>query len=135
MASATVGVCLGSVAGVCLAMVAGKWLHATTLNINHTYLAVYYGVFLLSLAWAFWRGPARAAVHLLALCALAAAAIPLTSLAAVLLPAPGWWGHASPATLGVDLTGLAAALLLAYATRLSARRARHGPRDSVWAAV
>lgn len=134
MASATVGVCLGSVAGVCLTLVAGKWLHATAANINSASLAVYYSVFLLSLAWAFWRGPARAAVQLLALCALAAAAIPLTSLAAALLPALGWWAHTSPAALGVDLTGLAAALLLAYATRLSARRASYGPRDSVWAA-
>ncbi len=112
MASATVGVCLGSVAGVCLTLVAGKWLHAAA-NINTTYLAVYYTVFLASLAWAFWRGAARAAVHLLALCALAAAAIPLTSAAAVLMPSLGWWAHASAATIGRRPDGAGGGLAVA----------------------
>jgi uncharacterized iron-regulated membrane protein len=133
MASASVGVCLGCVAGVCFTLVAGKWFHASADNINNTYLWVYYTVFLLSLGWAFWRGPARAAVELLALCALSAAAIPLTSLAALLAPSLGWWAHGSTATLAVDATGLAGALALAYGAWLTLRRTRTGLRDSVWA--
>ena len=133
MAAATVGVCLGSMAGVAFAIVAGKWLFAAAENINAAYLTVYYCVFLAALAWAFWRGAPRAAVHLLALCALGALAIPLTSLMAWLLPSLGWWAHGSVAAIGVDATALALALLFAYAARLTARRAQHGPADSVWA--
>ncbi|WGG52426.1 PepSY domain-containing protein [Rugamonas sp. DEMB1] len=135
MASATLGVCLGSVAGVLLTMVAGKWLYGSAANINAAYLAVYYGVFLGAVAWAFWRGPARGAVDLLKLCALAALAIPLTSLVAVLAPSLGLWAHTSAATLGVDLTALAGAALLLYGARLTARRVLHGPLDSVWSAA
>jgi uncharacterized iron-regulated membrane protein len=133
MAAATVGVCLGAVAGVGFSIVAGKWLLATAENINMTYLAVYYAVFVAALVWAFWRGAARAGIELLCLCALAALAIPLTSLTAWLLPSSGWWAHGSAATLGVDLTALAFAVVLAWAARQAARRARLGPSDSVWA--
>jgi uncharacterized iron-regulated membrane protein len=133
MAAATVGVCLGSVAGVCFAIVAGKWLFAAAENINSAYLAVYYAVFLAALAWAFWRGAARAGAELLGLCALGALAIPLTSLAAWLMPSTGWWAHGSVAALGVDVTALAFTAVFAWAARLTARRARSGPADSVWA--
>lgn len=132
VAAATVGVCLGAVAGMACAIVAGKWLFAAAANINTAYLAVYYTVFVAALAWAFWRGAARAGAELLGLCALTALAIPLTSLAARLWPASGWWGHGSAAVLGVDATALVLALLFAYAARLAARRARRGPADSVW---
>lgn len=135
MAAATVGVCLGSMAGVGFAIAAGKWFAASAGNINSTYLMVYYTVFLGGLAWAFWRGAARASVHLLGLCALSALAIPLTSALAALLPGLGWWAHGSAATLGVDVTALAAALLFLYAARRTARRVAHGPADSVWSAA
>jgi steroid 5-alpha reductase family enzyme len=36
--------------------------------------------------------------------------------------------------VAVDLGALALALLLAWAARLAARRARNGPLDSVWSA-
>ena len=134
MAAATVGVCLGAVAGVSLTIVAGKWLSGAAANINAAYLAVYYAVFLSAVAWAFWRGAAHAGSELLGLCALGALAIPLTSLAAWLMPSTGWWAHGSAAALGVDATALVFAAAFAWAARLTARRAAHGPRDSVWAA-
>lgn len=133
MASATLGVCLGSVAGAGFAIAAAKWLHASVANVNHACMMVYYAVFLACVAWAFWRGAARSAPQLLRVCALSACAIPLATVAGLLLPRSGLWSHASGAALGVDLSGLAMGLLLWYAARLSARRLRHGAADSVWA--
>ncbi|MDC8758404.1 PepSY-associated TM helix domain-containing protein [Janthinobacterium fluminis] len=132
MAAATVGICLGSVAAVGFTIVAGKWFYASSGNINSTYMSVYYSVFLAAVAWAFWRGAARASVHLLLLCALAALAIPLTSLAAVLLPSLGLWAHGSAASVGVDVVALLCALLFLYGARRTAQRVAHGPADSVW---
>ncbi|MFZ4526933.1 MAG: PepSY-associated TM helix domain-containing protein [Undibacterium curvum] len=134
MAAATVGVCLGAIAAVCFTMVAGKLMYAWVSHINHAYLTVYYSVFVVALCWAFWRGAARAAVDLLAVCSIAALAIPLTSLLAWLLPGSGVWMHLSLASLSVDLVGFVAALMFAWACWLTARRVRHGPKDSVWAA-
>ncbi|WP_028104740.1 PepSY-associated TM helix domain-containing protein [Pseudoduganella violaceinigra] len=134
LAAATVGVCLGSVAGVAGALLAAKWLHASAGNLNAALMGSYYAVFLACVAWAFWRGAARAAPELLGLCALAGFAIPLTSLLARLFPALGMWAHGSLGAMAVDLAAFALATMLAWAARLSARRARSGPLDSVWAA-
>ena len=133
IAAATVGVCLGSMAGIGACLVAAKWLHAFGAHANSAYLIVYYAVFLACVAWAFARGAARAGSELLVACAVAALAIPVTSVAGALLPALGMWAHTSPATLGVDATALALAGLFAWGARLAARRAINGPRDSVWA--
>lgn len=135
LAAGTVGTCLGSVCGISLTIVAAKWLHGHVADLNAWHRYVYYGVFFASLGWAFHRGAARAAVHLLWLAAGATLAIPLTTLAAVLLPGLGLWAHASPAALGVDFTALAGALGFGWMARATARRAQSGPADSVWAAA
>jgi uncharacterized iron-regulated membrane protein len=134
VAAATVGVCLGSVAGVGAALAAGKWLHAAGIDANAGSMAVYYAVFLGCVGWAFVLGAARAAGHLLGLCAALALALPATSLCAHLLPGLGVWPAASGPALGVDAVALLAALLLAWGARRAARRARTGPADSVWSA-
>jgi uncharacterized iron-regulated membrane protein len=133
IAAATVGVCLGSVAGIGACLVAAKWLHAFDAHANDAYLRVYYAVFLACVAWAFGRGAAKAGSELLVACAVAALAIPVTSLTAAMVPALGMWTHTSPATLGVDATALVLAGLFAWCARLAARRAAKGPADSVWA--
>lgn len=134
MAAASVGITLGCMAGVGFSVVAGKWAHAADGNINLVYLRVYYAVFLGCVAWAFWRGAARSAAPLLKLCALSFLAIPLTSLAAALLPSLGLWANGSLAAVGVDLVALVAGLLMLYAARRTARRVAQGPLDSVWSA-
>ncbi len=133
MASATVGVCWGSVAGVCAAMVAGKWLHGVVESQSALYMSAYYSVFLASVAWAFVAGPARSLVHLLAASAAFALAIPATSLLAAVLPSSPAWLHTAPDLLAVEVTALVGGLLLLVMTRRTARRVRHGSRDSVWA--
>ncbi|MEN0035912.1 MAG: PepSY-associated TM helix domain-containing protein [Cellvibrio sp.] len=133
MAAATVGVCLGSILGVAIAMIGGKWLYAHVDNINHGYLWIYYGVFLSAVAWAFWQGAARGAVHLLLACAVASSAIPLTSLIAILFPSSGLWAYTSTASLAVDATALVFALVFLWLAKLTWRRAHKGAGDSVWA--
>ncbi|MET3517966.1 putative iron-regulated membrane protein [Pseudacidovorax sp. 1753] len=132
MASATLGVCLGCVAGISLSLAAGKWLYGRVDDLQAWHMGVYYGVFGIALAWAFWRGPAQAAPELLTLAALCTAAIPLTSVLGVMWPATGLWAHAGAATVGVDLVAAAGALAWAWMARASGRRARGGPADSVW---
>lgn len=134
MAAATVGVCLGCVAGLSLSIAAGKWLHGHVDDLNSWHQRLYYAVFLSALAWAFWRGAARAAVSWLWLSALFTLAIPLSTLAAWLWPSLNLWAHTSVAALGVDATALAGALGLAALARATARRVAQGPADSVWSA-
>lgn len=127
LAAATAGVCLGSVAAVGLTIAAAKGLHGRVADLNGWYEGIYYLVFLACVAWAFWRGAARAGVELLWFGAAAYAAIPLATLAQRLAQ-PAWsqqWG--------VDLAAVLAALALAALARAAARRARGAVTDSVWA--
>lgn len=134
LAAGTVGVCLGCVCGISLTIVAAKWLHGQVDDLAAWHRYVYYAVFLGSVAWAFVRGAARAAVDLLWLATACTAAIPLTTLLAWAAPALGLWAHGGPA-LGVDGVALVASLGFAWMARATARRVRHGPADSVWSAA
>ena len=132
LGSATVGVCLGCVAGISLTIVAAKWLHGRVADLNHWHELMYYVVFLGSVAWAFAWGAARAAVHLLWLCAAFTVAIPLTTLLAWTLPLLGMWAYGSAATIGVDVVAFIGALCFAWMAIATARRVKHGPADSIW---
>ena len=132
LGNATIGVCLGCVAGLSLTIVAAKWLHGRVSDLNLWHEVIYYAVFLGSVAWAFAWGAARAAVQLLWFCAAATAAIPLTTLAALLVPALGMWAHGSAATIGVDIAAFIGSLCFAWMAVVTARRVRTGPADSIW---
>lgn len=132
MAAATVGVCVGCVAGISLTLAAAKWLSGRVDDLAAWHVGIYYAVFFASLAWAFWRGAARAAAPLLWLAVACTLAVPASSLLGWLLPASGAW--ADGALLGVDITALAGALALAWMARATARRVRSGASDSVWSA-
>jgi uncharacterized oligopeptide transporter (OPT) family protein len=82
--------------------------------------------------WAFAWGAARAAVHLLWLCAAFTVAIPLTTLLAWTFPVLGMWAHGSAATIGVDVVAFIGALCFAWMAVATARRVKHGPADSIW---
>ncbi|MGS1109881.1 PepSY-associated TM helix domain-containing protein [Achromobacter anxifer] len=133
MASATVGVCLGSVCGISLMMVASKWLSGQVGDLNAWLRGLYYMAFFASLAWAFLRGGAAAGVHLLWVAAALTLAIPAASLVGGLFPASGLWAHTSAAALAVDATALAAGLGFAWMAKASARRIGRGDADSAWA--
>lgn len=132
LAAGTVGVCFGCAAGLSATIVAAKWLHGHVADLNHWHEVIYYAVFFAAIAWAFVWGAARAAVHLLWLCAAATMAIPLTTLAALLVPSLGLWAHGSAATIGVDAVAFIGALCFAWMAVATRRRVTTGPADSVW---
>ncbi|HMN82756.1 MAG TPA: PepSY-associated TM helix domain-containing protein [Burkholderiaceae bacterium] len=134
MSALTVGVSLGCVIGLSLTIAAAKWLHGAA-DLPFWHKAVYYAAFFGATGWACVRGAGRAAPELLWAAAIATVAIPLTSLVAAVFPGIGGsWTHTSAAALGVDLTALAGAAAFAWMACVSARRARAGVPDSVWAA-
>ncbi|SFD41429.1 PepSY-associated TM helix domain-containing protein [Pseudoalteromonas denitrificans] len=132
MASATIGICFGSVAAVSITMLAGKWLYPWVENINSIYLPVYYLIFLSLVAYAFIQGAAKSAIAIFKICAIATLAIPLTSIIAVLMPSLGLWSANSISTLGVDLVALAFGLCFIYGVIKMKKRALYGPIDSIW---
>lgn len=126
----TVGVSLGCVAGLSLTLAAAKWLPGRVENLALAHSLIYYAVFLAAVGWAFARGAARAGPELLHLSAVATALVPLSSLAGA--AGLGAWSRADDGLL-VDLVALAGAAIFLVMGRIAARRARTGPRDSVWA--
>ena len=132
LAAATVGVCLGCMGGISLTIVGGKWLYGHVDNLGAWHVGLYYAAFFASIAWAFRRGCAAAAVDLLWAAALFTLAIPLTTLLAWSFPSLGMWAHTSAASLGVDVTALVGALVFAWMARATSDRIRHGVADSVW---
>lgn len=134
MASATVGVCLGTICGISLIIAESKWLHSHVSDLTAWHQFSYYAVFFAGIAWAFLRGAARAAVHLLWLAGICTLAVPLTTLLAWIFPGLGLWAHASAAALGVDLAALAGGLGFIWMARAAQRRVQYGPIDSVWSA-
>lgn len=127
----TTGVSLGCVAGISVTIAAAKWLPRDIADPAAWHRWIYYAVFLAAVGWAFARGAARSGAELLWACAATAALIPLTSMAVAITSG---WNHADTSLL-VDATALIGALGFGLMARAAARRAAHGPRDSIWSAV
>jgi len=104
MAAATVGICLGSVAAVTSCLLAGQWFYEAQSNINSLFITIYYSVFLIAIAWSFWRGAASASVHLLWMNGLLCFAIPIVTVI------KGNSAHAM-----IELVAFGASFLFAYA--------------------
>lgn len=130
MACLTLGICLGCIIGLSLGLVAAKMIQGQA-----GLYGVLYGLFGLSLVgafgWAVWRGPGRAGADLLWAAAFTTLGIPLVSALGWAFPGLGLWTWG--ATLGVDACALSGALGLGLVARRTTRRAKGGPRDSVWA--
>ena len=133
MARATVGVCIGTCLGISGAF--GAALACSHLGIDATVAqrVACYGLFLAACAWACLRPVACAAAELL----YATAALTLAvALADLIGNSNHWlqpWTPATRAVLGVDLTGVAFALVFARLARAALWRGRNGDPNSVWA--
>ncbi len=128
----TVGVSLGSVAGISATLAATKWLPARVDDIAAWHEGIYYAVFVSAIVWTFLRGTARSAYELLRLAALTTALVPLGSVAG-LWGIGGTWNHGGTG-IAVDLTALAAVLVLSWASMRTRKRAQQGDKDSIWRA-
>lgn len=127
MGALTVGVSLGCVAGISLTLAAAKWLPLAEAAVWHSRL--YYGLFLLAVAWALLRGAARAGPELLWLAAGTTALIPVSSLCNALL-----YGRVTlrDANLLVDAVAIVGAAAFATMAAAARHRATHGAQDSIW---
>lgn len=125
----TTGVSLGCIIGISLTIAAAKWLPGDV-DGELWHKLVYYGAFLTAVGWAFLRGAARSGYELLIASSAATAAIPLTSLYAMLTDSA--WNHAGSSWL-IDLTAVVGAFAFAVMAAFSLKRARTGIIDSIWA--
>jgi len=132
LARLTVGVCLGLCAAVSAAFVVAA-LSPYLVDAIAFERVVCFATWAGGIVWAAVRRPARAAQDLLWLSASLSALVPIAHGAAT-----GWWfwcsaaaGHAE--LLGVDLVALGMSCAFATLARATARRARDGDRNSVWA--
>lgn len=126
MARATVGVCIGACVAVSVAFVAAQLL-------PQGLHAACFASWILCILWAAWRSPARGARDLLWLAAAATALVPV----AHGLATGAWPWRSVAAGQGalavIDLGALALAAGFALLARATARRARDGEANSVWA--
>lgn len=132
MASATVGVCIGSCLGVAAAFGATMIADACQGDAGLWQRVACYGVVVAATAYAWFRPLAKAARDLLMLNAMAYVALALMDL---VRNAGAWtqpWTPQTLAVFGVDLTGMAMGLGFAFLARASWRRATQGDANSVW---
>ncbi|MDO1528074.1 PepSY-associated TM helix domain-containing protein [Fulvimonas sp. R45] len=133
MARATVGVCIGVCVAISAAAVAAQLLPRLGWDVATGERWACFAGWALCLLWACARAPARGACELLWLAAVLTALAPLAHGFAT----GGWfWRNAAAGQLApaaVDLGALALALGFATLARATARRARDGEPNSVWA--
>ncbi|AFJ01368.1 putative iron-regulated membrane protein [Methylophaga frappieri] len=134
LAILTVGVCLGSVCGISLMLATTKWLSGQSIAVFSSFQWVYYLMFFAAIGWSLLRGAARSLVDLLWLATVLTAAIPLSSLIGLIVPATGLWMHTEYNLLLVDAIALLMAGGFATLAKATMRRVYHGEaRDSIWA--
>lgn len=121
----TVGVPLGSVAGISATVAAAKPLGLGASMETHSW--IYYVVFLLFTGWALYRGAARAGSELLLATVVAVLLIPLASVASI--------GSVPWNVPFVDVVAVVLAAAIFGIWRSATRRAKNGPRDSVWSSA
>lgn len=132
LARLTVAGCIGSALGISLLLLVAKLLPAdSALRATWVPNAWYLGLAASGL-WVLIRPVWRGAVELLWACAALTAALPIANAVFGLPP----WASAGLAwgVFAVDIAALVLAIGFALLARATARRARTGPANSVWAA-
>ncbi|MBA2078982.1 PepSY-associated TM helix domain-containing protein [Rhodanobacter sp. PCA2] len=133
MARATVGVCIGVCVAVSSAAVAAQLLPTLGWNVETGERWTCFASWALCVLWASLRKPARAARELLWVAALVTALVPLAHGFAT---GAWFWRSALAGHVGVasiDIGALAMAAAFVALARATARRARAGEPNSVWA--
>ncbi|RDI99447.1 PepSY domain-containing protein [Dyella solisilvae] len=133
MARATVGVFIGACLGISGAF-AATWIATRNgVDAGLPQRVACYGLFLAACAYACVRPIARAAVELLWMTATLTGLVALVDLAGSASSMLQDTGPLAWRALGVDLTGIALAMGFACLARATARRARSGDVNSLWA--
>ncbi|MBB1088745.1 PepSY domain-containing protein [Lysobacter sp. SG-8] len=139
MARMTAGFCIGSCVAISVAFCAVQLLQWPALGYTGSLATgvsvACFGSWALCLLWAAWRPPARAAIELLGVAAVATALVPV---AHGLATGAWWWRSLSVgngALFAIDAGALALAAGFAWLARVTGRRARSGEPNSVWAGM
>ncbi|TCV92824.1 putative iron-regulated membrane protein [Luteibacter rhizovicinus] len=133
MATATVGVCIGSCLAISATFVANVLAPVFGGRPEAIVQPVCFGVFALAVAWTLWRRPARAAVDLLWATAIASLSIALLDMAIngerlARSLSEGRW-----AVAGVDAVAIAMGVGFGWLAVATRRRVVEGDQNSVWA--
>ncbi|WGL17574.1 PepSY-associated TM helix domain-containing protein [Microbulbifer bruguierae] len=126
----TVGISLGCIAGISATIAAAKVLPLWTEAVAAWHTGIYYAVFFLATAWAFYRGAARSAVDLSYVSAAATLLIPLVSALSAIIPGVGW-NHGGSTYL-IDAVALVGAGTLVVLARKTLARIHSAPYYSIW---
>jgi uncharacterized iron-regulated membrane protein len=134
MATATVGVCLGTCFAISVMFIANHLAPYLGAEPTHVVQPVCFITFFAAIAWTFWRRPAKAAVDLLWATAVASFAVGVLDIALhggrlVRSLAEGRYD-----VLGVDLVAMAMGVGFGWLAVATRRRAVAGDPCSVWAA-
>jgi uncharacterized iron-regulated membrane protein len=132
MATATVGVCIGSCLAMSSAFVANHVAGALGSAVPAAVQGTCFIVFFAAIGWTLWRKPARAAVDLLWATAAATLAIPVLDLLLHGDRAMAALREARWAAPGLDLVAVAMACGFAWLAVATRRRGRQGDANSVW---
>lgn len=137
MARATVGVCIGVCVAISVAFIATQLLQMPalrgTIDLGVGVNLACFVAWVLCAAWAASRPPVRAAQELLWAAAVTTMVIPF---AHGIATGAWWWSSAAAGhwdLFAIDAGAIAMAIGFAWLARATARRARDGERNSVWA--
>jgi uncharacterized iron-regulated membrane protein len=128
MATATVGLCLGSCSAIAVTFCANLVAAASGFDATLIVKPVFFAALAAAFGWTLWRRPARAAVDLLWLTAALSLAVAIADIALHGLRVDG-----GGAALAVNITCIGMAVGFASLARATARRAQSGDTNSVWA--
>ncbi|WP_226662770.1 PepSY-associated TM helix domain-containing protein [Microbulbifer aggregans] len=126
----TVGISFGCIAGISATIASAKALPLWTEAVATWHTGIYYAVFFLACAWAFYRGAAKGAVDLLYASALATLLIPAASVLSAIVPGFGW-NHGGSTYL-IDIVAIVGAGCFVFLARKTLKRIHSAPEDSIW---
>lgn len=133
LANLTIGSCLGCILAIIGTLVVSRWIFTifNVQNINQIFMNSYYLIFVISIAYAFMIGYAKALPQFMLSISLVLFAIPLTSLAAFILPDLGLWGRGTD-VLMIDIVALILGFVFYRFYQQSKDRARSAEVGSLW---
>lgn len=133
IANLTIGACLGSILAVMLSMLVGRWIHVwvSVTSLNQVFLYSYYVIFLLSLAYTFMVGAAKALPQLLLAIVISLGLLPLTSGVAWLMPELGLW-HSTSTLWWIDVCMVIFALIFFRFYQQAKQRQKNAALGSIW---
>lgn len=134
LANLTIGACLGCIIGITGALIIGRWLLAlwSIQSANQLFMCIYYGLFILSIVYSFFKGYAKALPRLLLVISMLLLAMPLTSTIATIFPSTGLVSYHSSFS-ALDMAALVFGLLFLRLYQQAKNRQQAATTGTLWA--